>query len=391
MKKVYLDANATTRTHPDVKNAMLSLFDEIYGNASSIHSFGKAAKRCLEESRRKIAGFIHAALPEEIVFTSGGTEADNLAIKGTVQAFKDKGNHIITSSVEHPAVLNTCKHLETQGVRVTYLGVDKYGAIDIDELKKSITDKTILITIMSANNETGTIMPVEDIGKIAAKKNVIFHTDAVQMIGKMPFNAETSGARLISMSAHKFNGPKGIGALYVKKGTSIKPYQHGGHQERGLRAGTEDVPSVVGFAKACELAAINLEEHLEEMTKKRNLLYDRIKSEINGIHLNGHPKKRLCNTLNVGFDYLEGEAIVLSLDMEGIAVSTGSACTSSNAEPSHVLISMGIEPVLAQGAVRFSLDRFTTQEDIEYVLKNLPPVIERLRKISPLGANRTRR
>ncbi len=384
MKKVYLDANATTRTHPDVKNAMLSLFDEIYGNASSIHSFGRAARRHLEESREKIAGFIHAASPEEIVFTSGGTEADNLAIKGIAGAFKDKGNHIITSSVEHPAVLNSCKYLETEGGRVTYLGVDEYGVIDINELKESITDETILITIMSANNETGTIMPVEDIGKIAAKKNIIFHTDAVQVIGKMPFNAETSGARLISISAHKFNGPKGIGALYVKKGTSVKPYQHGGHQESGLRAGTENIPSIVGFAKACELTAMNLEGHFEATTKKRNLLYDRIKSEISGIHLNGHPKKRLCNTLNIGFDYLEGEAIVLSLDTEGIAVSTGSACTSGTAEPSHVLLSMGIAPVLAQGAVRFSLDRFTTQEDIEYVLEKLPPVIERLRKISPL-------
>ncbi|MFH1798910.1 MAG: cysteine desulfurase NifS [Candidatus Omnitrophota bacterium] len=384
MRKVYLDANATTMIHPEAKKAMLPLLGEAYGNASSVHSFGREAKRYLESAREKIAAFIQAEAKDEIVFTSGGTEADNFAIKGIAQAFKDKGNHIITSSVEHPAVLNTCKYLETQGVRVTYLGVDQYGEIDLDELKKSITDETILITIMAANNETGTIMPVKDIGKIAARKNIVFHTDAVQMIGKMPFNAEESGARLISISAHKINGPKGIGALYIKKGTPIKPYQHGGHHERGRRAGTENIPSIAGFAKACEIAGMNLEEHSNAIKEKRDLFYSRIKAEIKQVRLNGHPEKRLCNTINLGFDYLEGEAIVLSLDMEGIAVSTGSACTSGTTEPSHVLINMGIDRVFAQGAVRFSLDRFTTKEEIEYVIKKLPPIIERLREISPL-------
>ncbi len=384
MRKVYLDANATTRAHPEVIEAMLPFYDKMYGNASSVHAFGREARKHLEESREKVAALIGAGSPEEIVFTSGGTESDNFAIKGTAAALKDKGNHIITSEVEHHAVLNTCKYLEGKGFRVTYLGVDRYGIVDTDELRRSITDETILITIMAANNETGTIMPLEEIGSVAAEKGVVFHTDAVQLIGKVPFDVKRSGAQLVSMSAHKINGPKGVGALYIRNGTEIDPCQHGGHHENGKRAGTEDIPAIVGFGKTCEIALKHGLEHYAGVKRLRDMLHDRISSGIKQVRLNGHPEKRLPSTLNVSFDYLEGEAIILSLDLEGIAVSTGSACTSGSLEPSHVLKSMGLEQVFAQGAVRFSLDIFNTRDDMDYVMEKLPPIIDRLRKISPI-------
>ena len=384
MKKVYLDANATTRAYPEVWEAMLPFYDRIYGNASSVHAFGREAKKHLEGARKKVAALIRAEFPEEIIFTSGGTEADNLAIKGIASALKKKGNHIITSSVEHHAVLNTCKYLESRGFRVTYLGVDHHGVINVDELRRSITDDTVLITVMAANNETGTIMPIEEIGGIAAEKEVVFHTDAVQFVGKMPFDVKRSGAQSVSMSAHKINGPKGVGALYMKKGIGIDPCQHGGHHEGGKRAGTEDVPGIIGFGKACEIVLEHGQKDYDRVKKLRDTLYDRISSEIKQIRLNGHPEKRLPNTVNISFDYLEGESIILSLDLEGIAVSTGSACTSGALEPSHVLKSMGIKPLFAQGSVRFSLDTFNTRDDIDYVIEKLPPIIERLRKMSPV-------
>ncbi len=384
MKMVYLDNNATTRVRPEVVEAMTPFYGRIYGNASSIHSFGREARKHLEEARGKVAALIKAGSAEEIIFTSGGTESDNLAIKGTVVALGDKGRHIITSSVEHLAVLNTCKYLEKQGCRVTYLGVDKYGIIDLDELRDSIGGDTILISIMAANNETGTIMPTEEIGAIAAEKGVVFHTDAAQFIGKIPFDVKKSGAHLVTMSAHKINGPKGIGALYIKKGTAIRSCMQGGHHERALRPGTENVPAIVGFGKVCEIAAEKGIAEYAEVKKLRDMLHDRISDKIKHTRLNGHPEKRTPNTVNISFDYLEGESVILSLDLEGIAVSTGSACTSGSLQASHVLMSMGVEPVFAQGSVRFSLGIFNTEEDIDYVMEKLLPVIERLRKMSPL-------
>ncbi len=384
MEKVYLDNNATTKVHPEVQEAMLPFFQEIYGNASSVHSFGRDARKHLEEARRKVAALVGASSPDEIVFTSGGTESDNFAIKGVASALKDKGKHIITSSVEHSAVLNTCKLLEKQGFSVTYLGVDQYGIIDIEELKKSITDETILVSIIAANNETGTIMPIEKIGKICEEKGVIFHTDAVQMTGKVPLDVQKIKASLVSMSGHKLHGPKGVGALYIRKGTKIDSLQHGGHHEKKRRAGTENVPGIVGFAKACEIAASSGEANYKKTKALRDLLHKRIEEKISHTQLNGHPEKRLPNTLNISFQYLEGESILLSLDLEGIAVSTGSACTSGSLEPSHVLKSMGIETLFLQGSIRFSLSEFTTEQEIDYVMEKLPPIIERLRKMSPV-------
>jgi len=384
MRKVYLDANATTPVHPEVTEAMIPFCRGIFGNASSVHSFGREARKNLEAARKKVAALINAASPDEIVFTSGGTESDNFAIKGVASALKEKGSHIITSSVEHLAVLNTCKYLEKMGCKVTYLGVDKYGVIDLEELKKSVTDKTILITIMAANNETGTIMPVEKIAQIAKDKGVTFHTDAVQMIGKMPFDVKKMGADLVSMSAHKINGPKGTGALYIKKGTRIDKFIHGGHHEKNRRAGTENVSGIVGFGKACEIMQKEGAEKYDKVKELRDELHRRIEKNIKQVMLNGHPENRLPNTLNISFKYLEGESILLSLDLEGIAASTGSACTSGSLEPSHVLKAMGVEPMFAQGSVRFSLGVFNTKEDIAYVAEKLPPIIERLRKMSPV-------
>jgi cysteine desulfurase len=384
MRKVYLDSNATTKVYPEVAEAIQKTYSDQYGNASSVHSFGRDAKKYLEAARIQVASLINAGSAEEIVFTSGGTESDNFAIKGAVKALKEKGNHIITSSVEHPAVLNTCKSLEKEGFRVTYLAVDECGVINLDELKNSITSKTILITIMAANNETGTLMPIEEIGKIAEGKGILFHTDAVQMVGKMPFDVQKVKAQLVSLSAHKINGPKGAGALYIKKGTRLEPIQHGGHQEKGRRAGTENIPAIVGFGKACQLAQERLTEYSERTKKLRDMLYNRIEKEIKQIKLNGHPAERLPNTLNVSFKSLEGESIILSLDLEGIATSTGSACTSGSLEPSHVLKSMGVEPLSLQGSVRFSFGAMSAESDVEYVMEKLPPIITRLRKMSPV-------
>ncbi len=383
MRKVYLDANATTRTDEKVFEAMKPFFGEIYGNASSPHSFGREARQYVQTAREQVAGAINASSPDEILFTSGGTESDNLAVKGVMEALKAKGNHIITSSVEHLAGLDTFKDLEKQGYEVTYLKVDKHGVVDMEELIGSINKNTVLITIMAANNEVGTIMPVREIGEIAREKGITLHLDAVQAIGKIPFDVQEIGCDLVSISAHKLYGPKGIGALYVKKGTKISKCQSGGHQEKNLRAGTINTPGVVGLGKACEITAGEMSKY-EEVRALRDRLYDGIKDNVKQVRLNGHPVYRLPNTLNITFDYLEGESIILSLDMEGIAASTGSACTSGSLEPSHVLKSMGIEALFSQGSVRFSLDKYTTKEDIDYVIAKLPPIIERLRKMSPV-------
>ncbi|MFH1878237.1 MAG: cysteine desulfurase NifS [Candidatus Omnitrophota bacterium] len=384
MKTVYLDSNATTRVHPAVLEEMIPFYTEKWGNASSMHAVGRAAKKALERSRERVAELLDAPSPEEIIFTSGGTESNNFAIKSTAYTFLNKGNHIITSSVEHHAVLKTCEYLKKQGFTVTRLSVNRYGEIDPKELRKCINKNTILITIMAANNETGTIMPVKEIGKIASENGVLFHTDAVQMAGKMPFSVRETGADMVSLSGHKLYGPKGIGALYLRKKLKSDAYHHGGSQERGRRAGTENIPCIVGFGKACELARINMRENYEKTKRLRDLLYSRILKEVKYVTLNGHPEKRLPNTLNLSFQYLEGESIILSLDLEGICVSSGSACTSGSLEVSHVLKNMGLEAMELQGSVRFSLSIFNTEEEIESVMEKLPPVIERLRKISPV-------
>jgi len=383
MRQVYLDNNATTRMSEEVLEAMLPYFKDIYGNASSVHQFGRAARKAIDEARTKVAALLGAVSVEEIIFTSDGTESDNYAIKGVAHALKSKGNHIITSAIEHQAVLNSCKFLEKEGYKVTYLGVDQYGMVNPEELKKAITNKTILITIMYANNEVGTVEPIDEIGKIAKEKGVYLHTDAVQAVGKIPFSVKDMSMSLLSMSAHKIYGPKGIGALYIRKGTKITAQMHGGHHEMGKRAGTENVAGIVGLGRAAELAKkeISKEEKIKEL---RDYLHKGITSKIGGIKLNGHPEMRLPNTLNISFTYLEGESVILNLDMEGIAVSTGSACTSGTLEPSHVLTAMGVDAVNTQGSVRFSLGKDNTKEEMDYVISVLPPIIKRLRAMSPL-------
>jgi cysteine desulfurase len=384
MRQVYLDNNATTMMRPEVLEAMLPYFKDIYGNASSIHAFGRAARNGVDKAREQVAEMLGAASMEEVIFTSGGTEADNFAIKGVAKALKAKGDHIITSQVEHHAVLNTCKFLEKEGFKVTYLPVDKDCMVDPQAVKNAITDKTILISIMFANNEVGSIEPVDEIGKIAKEKGVYFHTDAVQAAGKIPFSLKDLNVDLASISGHKIHGPKGVGALYIRKGTKITPMVHGGHHEHSKRAGTENVAGLVGLGMASELAKKEVVEEARILTGLRDYLYNGIISKIKFVTLNGHPTKRLPNTLNVRFKYLEGESIILNLDMEGIAVSTGSACTSGSLEPSHVLTAMGVDAGETQGSIRFSLSKYNTKEDMDYVIEVLPPIISRLRDMSPL-------
>jgi cysteine desulfurase len=384
MRKIYLDNNATTRMREEVLDAMLPFLKEDYGNASSVHAFGRTARSAIDKARLQVAELIAAASPEEVIFTSGGTESDNLAIKGVAHALKAKGNHIITATTEHHAVLNACKSLEKDGYGVTYVGVDKACLVSAEAVRKEITPKTVLVSIMSANNEVGTIEPVTEIAKIAKEKGVYFHTDAVQALGKTAFSVKETGCDLASFSAHKIYGPKGVGAIYIKKGTKIAPQLHGGHHEMSKRAGTENVAGIVGFGRAAQLAKKELAEERKKLSELRDYLYKGIVSKIDYVSLNGDPLKCLPNTLNVGFKYLEGESIILNLDMEGIAVSTGSACTSGSLEPSHVLTAMGVDPADAQGSIRFSLGRDNTKEDMDRVLKVLPPIIKRLRDMSPL-------
>jgi cysteine desulfurase len=384
MKKIYMDHNATTPLDPQVLETMLPYYKEVFGNASSIHEFGRLARKGVDEARAKVASLLGTKNPDEIVFTGGGTEADNSAVKGAADALKSKGNHIITSPIEHHAVLNPCKILEKNGYKVTYLPVDKFGIVNLDELKKSITDKTILISVMYANNEVGTIEPIEEIANIARQKGVLFHTDAVQAVGKVAIDVSRLGVDLLSLSAHKLYGPKGVGALYVRKGVKITPLLQGGYHEKNRRAGTENVAGIAGLGKVSELTAKNMKEETGYVKSLRDRLEKGILTNIKHTYLNGHPEKRLCNTTNISFEYLEGESIILNLDMEGVGVSTGSACTSGSLEPSHVLTAMGIDPVRTQGSIRFSLGKGNTTEDIDYVIKILPPIIERLRKMSPL-------
>ncbi|MFH0768375.1 MAG: cysteine desulfurase NifS [Chloroflexota bacterium] len=387
MKRVYLDYAATTPTHPDVVKAMLPYFTEMFGNPSSIYSYGQEAKGAIEEARSKIAGFI-GARDEEIVFTGGGTEADNFAIKGIAFANESKGNHIITSSVEHHAVLETCKFLARRGFSVTYLPVDKYGLVNPQDVKNAISNKTILVSVMHANNEMGTIEPIAEIGKIAKESGIYFHTDAVQTVGHIPVDVNSLGVDLLATSAHKIYGPKGVGALYIREGTKIIPFIHGGEQERGRRASTENVAGIVGFGKAVELASQEIGEESGRLGQLRDKLINGLQERIDHIHLNGHSKIRLPNNVNISIDYVEGESMCLNLDLEGICASTGSACSSSSLEPSHVLLAMGLPPEHAHGSLRFSLGKWTTEEEINRVLEVLPRIVAKLRAMSPLLKSR---
>ncbi|MEA1965082.1 MAG: cysteine desulfurase NifS [Candidatus Aerophobetes bacterium] len=384
MKRIYLDYAATTPTHPEVLREMLPYFNEIYGNPSSIYQLAQRAKGAAEEARGKVARLINAK-PEEIIFTSGGTEADNLAIKGVAWANEKRGNHTITSKIEHHAVLNTCKWLGKEGFKVTYISADKYGMIDLDELKDSLTDKTILISIMHANNEVGTIQPISEISKIARERKIYFHTDAVQTVGKVPLDVRKLGVDLLSLSGHKLYGPKGVGALYIRKGVKTLPLIHGGHHERNRRAGTENVPGIVGLGKACELAVKEMTSEGRRLKVLRNRLYEGLSEQIEEIVLNGHPQNRLPGILNICIKYVEGESMLINLDLEGICASSGSACTSGSLEPSHVLLAMGIPPEIAHGSLRFSLGEDTTKEDIDRVIEVLPPIVKKLRAMSPFG------
>lgn len=384
MKEIYLDHNATTHVRKEVLDAMLPFMTDEYGNASSVHLKGQKARKALEEAREKIGGIIGTEAAD-IIFTSGGTESDNFAIKGIAMANLNKGRHVITSSIEHSAVLETCKFIEKElGFDVTYVPVDKYGVVDVQKLNDSIRKDTILISIMFANNEIGTIQPIKEIARIAKEHKIYFHIDAVQALGKEPIDVDGLGIDLCSFSAHKLNGPKGVGALYLRKGVKIMPFQHGGHHERGKRAGTENVAGIIGFAKAMEIAVNDMKKvnsHLKKLTAK---LLQGLNDSIKEIYLNGHPENRISNTLNISFRYIEGESLVLNFDLKGIYASTGSACTSGSLEPSHVLTAMAVSPELSQGSVRFSFGYENTEEDVDYCLAEIPPIVERLRKMSPL-------
>lgn len=383
-KLIYLDHNATTPVDERVIKAMLPYFGKKYGNPSSIYKLANESDKAKEEAREKVANLLHAN-SNEIVFTGCGTESDNYAVKGAAFANRKKGNHIITSSIEHHAVLNSCKWLEKQGFKVTYLGVDKYGMVNLDELRDAITDETILISIMHANNEVGTIEPVKEIAEISRQNGILFHTDAVQTVGKLPIDVNDLSVDLLSLSGHKFYGPKGIGALYIRKGTRIDSLLHGGHHESNRRAGTENVPGIVGLGKAAEIAAKEFAEEEIKVRKLRDRLENGLINKIDDVFINGHPDKRLAGTLNICIKYIEGEGMLLHLDHKGIAASSGSACTSASLKASHVLIAMGLSHEVAHGSLRFSLGRDNTEQDIDKVIEVLPPIVKKLREMSPIG------
>ena len=387
MKRIYLDHAATTSTDVEVVKAMEPYFSFKYGNPNSVHSFGQEAREAVEEAREKIAHLI-GANSSEIVITAGGTEADNYAIKGIAWANRKKGNHIITSKIEHHAVLHSCQFLEKQGFKITYLPVDKYGLIDPEDVKKAITDKTILVTIMHANNEIGTIEPIKEISKVVKKAGVYFHIDSVQTVGHIPINVNDLGVDMLSMSGHKFYGPNGVGALYLKKGTNIISLIDGGAQEKNRRAGTENVAGIVGLGKAVELAEKRLTKGLEDrVVKLRDKLIKGIMDKIENVRLNGHPTNRLPGNANFCFEFIEGESMLLRLDMEGVAASSGSACTSGSLKASHVLLAIGLPPEIAHGSLRLTLGKDNTEEEIDYVIDILPGIIEKLRALSPFKGN----
>ncbi len=385
MKRIYLDHNATTPVYPEIFKAMEPFLKDNWGNPSSIHWAAREPRKAVDSAREQVAG-LFGCQPNEVVFTSSGSEGNNFAIKGIANSKKSKGNHIITTVVEHPSVLNTCKYLSREGFDVTFLPVNSQGMIDLSQLKDSITDRTILITIMFANNETGTIFPVDEIGSIAGEKGVVFHCDAVQAAGKLPLDVDKLNVDILSISGHKLYAPKGVGAVYVKRGVRLTPLIHGGHHERNRRAGTENVAGIAALGKACEVALRDMEKETSHILGLRDKLHRGLVERIDHIRLNGHPEKRLPTTLNVSFEYIEGESILLNLDMKGVAASSGSACTSGSLEPSHVLTSMGLPPETAHGSVRFSFGKSNTDEDVDYVLEILPPIVERLRSMSPLYA-----
>lgn len=383
MKKVYLDNNATTPIRSEVFEAVKPFLTEIWGNPSSIHWAGRNARGPVDDAREQVARFLNASAGE-IIFTSCGSESNNLAIKGATSYYAKKGKHIITTRVEHPAVLETCKYLEKNGHPVTYLTVDRQGMLDLDEYRRAFRDDTVLVTVMMANNETGVIFPIREMAGIARERGVLFHTDAVQASGKVALDVKDLGVDMLTISGHKLYAPKGVGALYARKGVRLENLIHGGHQERGRRAGTENVPGIIAIGKAAELAHKELPEIGPRLLKLREKLEHRLKERISDVQVNGHPTQRLPNTLNMSFFFIEGESILLSLDMEGVAVSSGSACTSGSLEPSHVLLAMNIPAEKAHGSVRFSFGKDTTEEEIDYVIEVLPPIIERLRSYSPL-------
>ncbi|MBP1726707.1 MAG: cysteine desulfurase NifS [Deltaproteobacteria bacterium] len=383
MRKIYLDYAATTPTDPEAVRAMLPYFSETFGNPSSAHEFGRDARAAVEAARENVAGLL-GAKAAEIVFTSGGTESNNFAIKGVAYANRNKGNHIITSSIEHHAVTEPCHFLAKQGFEVTVLPVDRYGMVDPDTVGKAITDRTVLISIMHANNEIGTIQPIAEIGKLAREKGIYFHTDAVQTFAHIPFTVESLNVDLLSLSAHKLYGPKGVGAIYIRKGTRITSFMHGGEQEGRRRASTHNVPGIVGLSSAVEIAKEKLQEEMATQTRLRDRLIRGILERIDHSRLNGHPTQRLPNNVNVSIEFVEGESMLLSLDMEGIACSTGSACSSGSLDPSHVILAIGLSHEMAHGSLRFSLGRFTEEGDIDRVLEALAPIVEKLRRMSPL-------
>jgi cysteine desulfurase len=385
MKKVYVDHNATTPVHPEVLEAMLPYYMDKFGNPSSIHGFGRETKVALEEAREKVAQLLGVA-SAEIFFTSGGTESDNLAVKGVAFANRDKGKHIITSKIEHHAILESCKFLEKEGFTVTYLPVDSKGVVDPEDLRKALRDDIILVSIMYVNNEVGSIQPLEEISRIVKDKGIYLHSDAVQALGKIPLDVRKLNVDMLSMSGHKIYGPKGVGAIYIRKGVRITPWSHGGHHERSRRAGTENVPGIVGFAKAVELAYRELDDQNRHLKNLTETFYRRLIETIPDVILNGDLNSRAVNTLNISFKGVEGESVILSLDLKGVAVASGSACTSGTLEPSHVLSAMGIAPEIAQGAIRFSFGRDNTMEDVDYVVSILPEIVNRLRSMSPLYA-----
>jgi len=380
-RRVYLDHNASTPVHPEVLAEMLPYFTETYGNPSSIHAFGRAAREGVDRARERIAAFLRVA-PDEIVFTSGGTESDNLAVKGL--ALARGGGHVVTSRVEHHAVLRTCQALERQGFAVTYVAVDGHGMVDPDDVKRAVRDDTVAISIMHANSEVGTVQPIAEIGAIARERGVPLHVDAVQTFGKLPLDVHALGIDALSFSAHKIYGPKGVGGLWIRKGTRMVSIQHGGDHERRRRAGTENVPGIVGLGKAVEVRAREMHEEAPRVRALRDRLWEAVRGRVEDVRLNGHPTERLPGTANICFRHVESESIVLGLDLKGVAVSAGSACTSGHVEPSHVLVAMGVSLDWAMGAVRFSLGRSTTAEDIDCTVEALAPIVAKLRRAKPV-------
>ena len=383
MKNIYFDNAATTKLDDEVLKEMLPYLKDNYGNPSSIYKLGREARKAIEDSREKIAKVLNCKA-NEIYFTAGGSESDNTAIKGIAKANKKRGNHIITSKIEHPAVLETCKQLEKEGFEITYISVDEKGIVDLEELKKSIKPTTILITIMFANNEIGTIQPIEEIGKIAKENNIYFHTDSVQAVGGIKIDVQKLNIDSLSLSGHKFYGPKGVGALYVKTGVPFEKFISGGHQERNKRAGTENVAGIVGIGKAIELAYENLDEYNKKIKELRDYYVKQVEEKIPYIKINGDMEKRLPGNSNISFRFIEGEGLLLNLDLKGICASSGSACTSGSLDPSHVLLAIGLPHEIAHGSLRVSIGKYNTKEEIDYLIENLMEIVTRLREMSPL-------